>query len=184
MGPSDKLNAKLWKLYKKFQISSKTVGSDLTETHFVTKTKTVCKNSGCSIIDPEDGNKTCSKGWKRFDDKCYIQLSKKFTWSYSKSACQAINAHLARITSERENNWIYKTFGGPDAWIDATDSLKEGTWRWSSTGKKLKYTAWGNGEPNGDNGENCAQVRTHGGKFYWNDAGCGNTYQAICQKTT
>ncbi|XP_062588729.1 perlucin-like protein [Saccostrea cucullata] len=182
MKRNERLNAKLWKLHKIFQISSKAVGSDLMETHFVTKTNTVCKNSGCSVINSEGGNKTCPKGWEKFDENCYIQLSKKSTWSASKSACQALNAHLARVTSKREHNWIYKNFGGSHAWIDATDSLKEGEWRWSSTGKLLTYTAWDKGEPNGRGSENCVHVRYYRGTFNWNDADCGYTCQAICEK--
>jgi hypothetical protein len=41
--------------------------------------------------------------------------------------------------------------------IGATDKAKEGEWRWSSSGKLLKYGSWYKGEPNNNKGvEDCA----------------------------
>jgi len=84
----------------------------------------------------------------------YQRFDQEMTWNEAASFCSAKRAHLATITSENENLFIYENFNTNDekkCWIGATDSEKEGTWKWI-TGEEWDYTNWNNGEPNNSTG--------------------------------
>ncbi|XP_055996996.1 CD209 antigen-like protein C isoform X1 [Ostrea edulis] len=175
---------KLHGVHAGFQTSAKANGYLLTETHFETKVKTICTHSGCSSF-AEVYDRECPKDWKKFSGNCYRLLSGKKNWDSAKSACKALQANLADVTSESENRWLYKTFTGLKkfAWIDAADKSKEGEWRWSSSGKLLTYNAWNKGEPNdAGRNEDCGCVFEHKGKLVWADAPCTSQYQLLCKK--
>ncbi|XP_056017434.1 CD209 antigen-like protein C [Ostrea edulis] len=143
----------------------------------VAKTKIVVVRKG--------SQRNCLGNWKKFRGNCYMLLSKKQNQESGKIACKLLNGNLADITSESENTWLHKTFNGlkDTAWIDAADRAKEGEWRWSSTGKLLKFTAWLKGEPNNSNGkEHCAVAYTTGGKCAWYDVPCSFSRQTLCKK--
>ena len=55
------------------------------------------------------------------------------------------------------------------AWIGASDSIQDGTWR-DDNGNAVTYTSWNNGEPNGNTNENCAEMHESNGN--WNDVDC------------
>ncbi|XP_055997000.1 perlucin-like protein [Ostrea edulis] len=175
---------KLHGVHAGFQKSAKANGYLLTETHFETKVKTICTHSGCSSF-AEENDRDCPKDWKKFSGNCYKLLPAKRTWYSAKSACKALKANLADITSESENRWLRKTFTGLKkyAWIDAADKAKEGEWRWSSSGKLLTYNAWSKGQPNDAGGkEDCGHVFEHEGKLLWNDRPCSYQTQTLCKK--
>ena len=88
------------------------------------------------------------------------------------------NAHLARITSAEENQWLVDTFESLEAnlFIGLTDQDQEGTFVWIDTGGPIaagEYDNWGSGEPNdhGD-GEDFSALMINTRKGDWND--CGN----------
>jgi len=62
------------------------------------------------------------------------------TWATAKSRCQSKGAHLATITSEAEDAFIYNELVGPnwDAWIGASDAAAEGKFKWV-TGEPWKF---------------------------------------------
>jgi hypothetical protein len=68
--------------------------------------------------------------------------------SRAKAICKKHGAHLATITSERENEWITWTFGlaGVPVRLGGSDGRKEGDWRWI-TGEKPTYDNWAEGQP-------------------------------------
>ncbi|XP_055996994.1 perlucin-like protein [Ostrea edulis] len=173
-----------------FQNSAKTNGYLLTETHFETKVKTICTQTGCSSSakeknDHTENDRECPKDWKTFSGNCYMLLSDKRTWDSAKSKCKTLKANLIDITSESENRWLYKTFTDWKhfLWMGATDRPKEGEWRWSSSGKLLTYNAWAKGAPNDPSGkEDCGYIFKSGGKFTWSDTPCNGHAQTICKK--
>lgn len=67
------------------------------------------------------------------------------TWDNAKKACESKSAHLATITNQQEQNFIYssvlKGAGADYLWLGATDQDSERNWKWV-TGEKWGYENW------------------------------------------
>ncbi len=67
--------------------------------------------------------------------------------------------HMVTITSQAELNFVHNTLGADaDVWLALSDYSTEGDWRWldgPEAGMPVSWTAWFEGEPNGETGENC-----------------------------
>ena len=104
-----------------------------------------------------------------------LSLSPSYSWN-------GISGHLATVTSETENDFIYEAFVGPryettsgserenaNAWIAISDQGTEGTWRWMAgpeEGSIASFLHWNTGEPNDSNNEDYAVI-------HWQDRGLG-----------
>ena len=109
--------------------------------------------------------------YKRFDTAS--------TWQQAKTGCASRGAHLATLTTQQENEFVWTQFvqGSAEAsqgvWLGGTDEQLEGTWRWI-TGEPWVFQGWNSGEPNDGGGST-------GGEDYllvagvtgglWNDGG-------------
>src|SRR5688572_14024742 len=91
------------------------------------------------------------------------------TWTASEAEAVSLGGHLAAISNQAENDFVFDTFAplvpnGSDAlWIGLNDAGQEGTFTWT-TGELLNYTHWGSGEPNNDpgwGGEDHVQMIVH-----------------------
>lgn len=87
------------------------------------------------LINPNNGHT-----YQRFD--AYL------TWNDAKVACFISGGHLATLTSQAENNWVWTNFGlgGINIWLGGTDENLEGVWTWI-TGEAWNYSNWGPGQP-------------------------------------
>lgn len=75
------------------------------------------------------------------------------TWVEAENYCQSLGGHLATISCQEENDFIYQVMvnaGYTSAYFGLTDHDKEGTWIWV-TGEPVTYTNWHSGEPNSEN---------------------------------
>ena len=98
-------------------------------------------------------------------------------WEEAEACCESLGGHLATLTTEEENNYVYQLLrqaGGTSAYFGLTDAATEGTWIWV-TGEPVDYLNWHTGEPNNEN------RRENYGMFYykyedgsWNDGDFGN----------
>lgn len=72
-------------------------------------------------------------------------------WTDAKSYCESMGGHLATITSESENEFVYsialKAKQSDFYAIGATDVEEEGKWKWIN-GDNFDYNNWGKNEPN------------------------------------
>jgi len=100
----------------------------------------------------------CPPGWENLGDKCfYFSVGDKVkSFTAGESKCQSLHtsAHLASVTSQKEQDLIESkmTYG---VWIGGNDKRKEGVWEWSD-GSPWSYHNWGPKEPNNFGGhENC-----------------------------
>jgi len=89
-----------------------------------------------------------------------VSVPEGITWSDAKTASESstylgMNGHLATITSQGENDFIYNNLGVTpnDYWLGAfqPDGSQEpdGDWQWV-TGEPWDYTNWDPGEPTND----------------------------------
>ncbi|XP_050977498.1 uncharacterized protein LOC127172293 [Labeo rohita] len=92
-------------------------------------------------------------GWFYYHSSCYYISSEWKNWTESRRYCTERGADLI-INNEDEQNFIMKTVGNYEAWIDLTDTDVEGTWKWVD-GSTMTSGFWKSGEPNGDRKENC-----------------------------
>ena len=68
-------------------------------------------------------------------------------------------------------------------WLGINDIESEGDWVWE-TGDPVEYTNWCGGEPNnwGKN-EDCVVMKNNNAQC-WNDLGCNNQRNYVCQYET
>ena len=112
------------------------------------------------------------------------------SWNEAEAFCQQKNGHLASITSNSINQYVFEGLTSRGVvgftWLGGNDIDKEGTWRWTD-GSAFEFTAWYLGEPNNKirgpyvNGEDCLHVPDPA-DHRWNDYFCGQPSAFICGK--
>ena len=112
----------------------------------------------------------------------YKVLTSCGSWTACQEAAIAEGGHLVTITSQAENAWLVKTFGGSTLYcIGFTDKDAEGTWQWVN-GEEVTYTNWLTGEPNNSgNREHYAHINW-GQPGKWNDTTLNGFSKAIIEK--
>lgn len=129
---------------------------------------------------------------KDFEDHsyCFFMLEQIHTWEEAARYCESLGGHLATITSEEENDFLYSFMRGCGlctAYFGFSDAEEEGNWKWV-TGEEVNYTNWYKGEPNNaGNDENEAAFYFSDNTGKWNDgkvgvANGGNAF--ICEWDT
>lgn len=117
----------------------------------------------------------------------YQRFDETMTWHNAKSHCESLGGHLATITSQQENDFVYNNLASTSphiSWLGATDEAQEGIWKWV-TGEGWNYTNWYPDEPNNFCGEHYLHF-TAGNNFWelptngWNDLQTGNNGGIIC----
>ncbi|XP_013402517.1 perlucin-like [Lingula anatina] len=129
----------------------------------------------------------CQAPFVQLSGRCYFFSCMQKSWSHAQAYCRSISSHLARITSQSENNMIVSYVRNYFSvnfswWLGGNDMAQEGRWVWVGTNSVLSYTNWYPGEPSNNEGiEHCLELRsviTH----RWNDAPCGHAKNFICEK--
>lgn len=121
----------------------------------------------------------------------YQRFDETMTWHNAKSHCESLGGHLATITSQQENDFVYNNLASTSphiSWLGATDEAQEGIWKWI-TGEDWNYTNWDTswypGEPSNFCGEHYLHF-TAGDNLWklpingWNDLQTGNNGGIIC----
>ena len=124
------------------------------------------------LLFPENGHR-----YQRFDTA--------MTWQEAKAFCETWGGHLATITSQAEDEFVWSNLAsaapGYGTWLGATDEIIEGEWAWV-TGEPWSYTNWDSGEPNNFDG---IEHYLHYWFYpYWNDMnkdGWGNSHSTLCE---
>jgi len=113
----------------------------------------------------------------------YCVFDHSSDWKEAKRYCESRGGHLATISSQEENNYLYQFMqasGYSDAFFGFTDEDSEGEWSWV-TDEPVIYTNWKDGEPNDDKGtEDYAMFYRHYEK-QWNDWSFGEVTSFICE---
>ena len=120
-----------------------------------------------------------------FENHYYKLYELNILWDDAQEYFKSINGHLATITSQKENDFIYNyitSLGYQSAYFGATDKDNEGTWMWV-TGEEFDYSNWHKNEPNNEqNSENYAMFYYKYKDGTWNDGGA-HTINANLSKT-
>ncbi len=108
----------------------------------------------------------------------YVYDFDDYEWNEAKEYCESLGGHLATITSEEENEYVYQYMKDSDyksAYIGLTDSENEGEWKWV-TGEEVEYTNWSAKEPNSENkNEDYAMFYYKFKTGVWNDGDFGKS---------
>lgn len=121
----------------------------------------------------------------------YQRIDTPVIWLKAKKVCSEQGGHLATITSEEENRFIFNTLLARHPspyyfWLGATDEKKEGEWTWI-TAERWSYVNWAQGEPNNNRyWEHCLAFMDWGPsrpkKVGWNDLPCvEEAFGFICE---
>ncbi|MGL4401259.1 MAG: InlB B-repeat-containing protein, partial [Luteolibacter sp.] len=103
-------------------------------------------------------------------------VSGSFTWAEAKADSVSRGGHLAGFPTQTIYNEAMTAIGAialnnvTGVWIGASDSVFEGTWRWSS-GKLVSYNRWGSGQPDNASGADVAEINGGFGTYpgFWVD---------------
>ena len=124
-----------------------------------------------------------------FNGHYYKVYNGQSSWEDAAAFCQSVGGHLATITSEGENTFLYDylvSLGLSGAYFGLSDVNIECEWVWC-TGEEVMFTNWDSGEPNNE-GQN-----EHYGLFdfshndgKWNDGSyrSGTNTNFICEWDT
>lgn len=130
----------------------------------------------------------CPPGWivGATSNSCYLFNQAYHNWLSASHYCRSEGAHLARVETEEEMNFIKKEIDvlPGQYWLDGVDDVHEADWRWASTFSKISSSFWYPGEPNqASHSEDCMKTasRYHG---LWNDEECSDRQYSICEKET
>ncbi|XP_078380544.1 uncharacterized protein LOC144663458 [Oculina patagonica] len=143
------------------------------------------KISGNSILahcDMETGvSYSCNNG------SCYSPFSDEKDWNNANTSCEANGAHLVKIESADENDFIKSLVGEVDYWIGLTDAETENEFKWSDGSELTGYKNWMSSDPNNYNNQDCVAIVN--GNFYgavydgeWHDDKCSKAKGYICEK--
>ena len=126
----------------------------------------------------------------------YLMCNTAQNWTNARNTCASVMGfHLIQIDDMAENLWLRgaanTAFGTIQIFIGSSDTAAEGVWRWDGSNAQFwqggsggmtvdsRFAAWGSGEPNDDDGEDCGELRTDG---LWNDLECGDARRFVCER--
>ncbi|XP_036291548.1 C-type lectin domain family 4 member K isoform X2 [Pipistrellus kuhlii] len=126
-----------------------------------------------------------SQGWKYFKENFYYFSHVPKTWYSAQQFCKSRNSDLTSVTSDSEQEFLYKTAGGIFFWIGLTKAGSEGEWYWVDNtpfNKVQSMKFWSPGEPNNlGNNEHCVNLKMSSLQS-WNDASCDHQLLFICKR--
>lgn len=126
---------------------------------------------------------SCSSGnYTTLLDGKYCLAKAGSPFAEAKKHCAQMGGSLAGPISESENEILRKAvaarFSAPRFWVGLSDLAEEGNWSWTS-GAPVDFEAWGSGEPNDYEKEDCVEV--HADTWTWNDFDCGAAKAFVCE---
>ena len=139
----------------------------------------------------------CEKGWLANGKQCYKKFVKHTDWKRAKSDCQKNGAHLVKIDSKKENEFLFKHLLSKKgwhfyeaAWIGLSYRSADREFKWTD-GTKPVYTNWGVKQPVSmrSNNQNCCLIAN--GMFWiqgarykgtWLHSDCNWRLKYICEK--
>lgn len=133
------------------------------------------------------GSSVCKCGWIREKSSCYF-FGKLETviWVDAVRICQEKGAHLVRVDSLQEHNFIKAQLVklgpnyGQHFWTDGNDLKTEGIWVWGNSTDRITLTYWDFRQPDDNMGEDCLEYSAIY-NYQWNDLPCNWRAAYICE---
>ncbi|XP_004710292.1 C-type lectin domain family 4 member K [Echinops telfairi] len=126
-----------------------------------------------------------SQDWKYFNGSYYYFSYTPKTWYSAQQYCLSRDSHLTSVTSEQEQEFLYKTAGERVYWIGLTKTGSDRDWVWADGtpfSKAQSARFWIPGEPNNaGNNEHCAYLK-RASLQAWNDGSCDIQFLFICRQ--
>ncbi|XP_069106627.1 perlucin-like [Argopecten irradians] len=137
----------------------------------------------------------CPVAFQQYDESCYKVFVETATWIDAKKYCQIFGGDLVKIETQEEETTLEQVLNDVHAnrtakienyWVDGSDVLTEGEWRWVGTPGYSQliaggYSNWEDGQPDNYGGsENCIQIR-YDFNMHWNDEDCDEKDSFICE---
>ena len=117
-------------------------------------------------------------GWLEFENYCYKSVEEYQTWYEANDSCIKLDANLASIHSEEENNFIISIMNYYYNWIGLHWDDNEFKYTDRS---EYDYSNWGAGEPS-QNGA-CVYMDHHtSDKWYVITCNCRHYVNYVCKK--
>ncbi|XP_078614388.1 uncharacterized protein LOC144883667 [Branchiostoma floridae x Branchiostoma japonicum] len=124
----------------------------------------------------------CRNGYKIHNKICYKAFNMEMTFLDASSTCRTEGGTLAMPKDAGTDDFLVSLKKDVAErgrfWFGLADRRKEGVWEWVDGTPLGGYSAWGPGEPNNDNDEDC--VLYYDGKT-WNDDKCSSAKKFICE---
>ncbi|XP_078685534.1 uncharacterized protein LOC144918546 [Branchiostoma floridae x Branchiostoma belcheri] len=129
-------------------------------------------------------NQSCPSGYTTYGGACFKAYNQDKTYSQAREVCAADGALLAMPKDRDVDNFMKELKNAVNEishfWFGLNDGNNEGEWVWEDGTPhdiSTDWNPWQPGEPNGNEGENCANYYGSG----WNDSPCSSAYKFICQ---
>jgi hypothetical protein len=150
-------------------------------------------SAGASPADAIDGGTESRCGPDEVrgpNGACYFADSAERSWSEARATCEArgVGWDLVAIGDAEENALVLSTTGY-EAWIGATDLVREGSWLWvdeadpffevDADADSARFTNWSGGEPNDYDDSDCLRILTTG---LWADLPCDSPRGHVCRR--
>ncbi|XP_013101624.2 lectin subunit alpha-like [Stomoxys calcitrans] len=139
----------------------------------------------CGLAAAEPKWYTTSDG-RRF----LIDKEEKYNWFQASHECGRRNLQLLEIDSNEKNVLLMEDvlekadIGDAYLWIGAIDEFSSSSNRdfyWTSSGRKMNFTHWMDGEPSTSD-EHCVIMHGTCHNFLWDDRGCTSNWGFICEE--
>lgn len=145
-------------------------------------------NSMQKEMDTIKERNVCPQAWHAFEQSCYFFGTSKLTWTEAKNVCKFQGAYLVEHNNLEEVNHLTKVLTSYGKWTQkltywtgGTDKLKEGHWKWSSSGTTVNFNHWHPHNPDNYYNEDCMTSEPNSDGL-WNDLDCNNLQRYVCER--
>ena len=134
--------------------------------------------NGCTGLRNADfGDTLPTMNVLEYNGHAYAMFKTTVSWTTAKAYCESYGGHLVTIANAEEQNFVKAMVNqaGGACWMGASDTEKEGTWKWV-TGEPFSYSYWASGEPsNSDKTEHYLGMYDSGSSNKWNNVAVSST---------
>ncbi len=112
------------------------------------------------------------------DNSKYFVSTAQSDWTAANNAAISLGGHLAAISSQSENDFIWNAITVDNVWLGLTTVGTPQVFHWTN-GEPVGYTNWQSGEPNEFTGDVAARLRNVSGE--WTDRVLSNQYYHVVE---
>ena len=126
----------------------------------------------------------CNNGWKHYQSSCYKYSNRQSRWTDAEDLCQKDGAHLAKITSRKEQDFVFSlgVHQPFQIWIGLRAQGPSGKFTWADGSPLGNFTFWSAGEPSPDP-DVCAEMIRNDGQGRWQTGQCTTRHSSyVCEK--